>query len=87
MNIQQQVKELAEDPKLKSLVLPNNAFIVEKYVFFDNKHPDRNPLKRLTAKDSNIYHFTLELCRSGKHDTYSKTTERRLLRYFIFYYI
>ena len=32
MNIQQQVKELAEDPKLRSLILLYDAFIVEKYI-------------------------------------------------------
>ena len=32
MNIQQQVKELAKDPKLRSLILLYNVFIVEKYI-------------------------------------------------------
>ena len=32
MNIQQQLKELAEGPKLRNLILQNSVFIVVKYV-------------------------------------------------------
>ena len=62
------------------------CFYCGKICLFDSKHLDRNPYKTVAIKDANFYNVTVELCKS-RTDDYSKTIERRLLRYFFYHII